>query len=288
MGAAAAQRRDVAVGVAVVLNVRDTRRAEVRPCLNCLRWVRQRRDRAGSLHRPIVAVGDTDSYVCRPRPPEQISQAPAGRCLIVRQGALADGRRLAAQQGTARSAAHPGRSHPQGGRHGNRRRQPTGEVTESRATACGHGFADVRRRRSTDVHRAAPARPRPSRPPLDLDPAAVPCSPGSRGPRWPASPCLLAVEILWLAWFRRRARRTSSPTTKSSAMSGRPCRPSKRRCAGGVRAVRVVPHRRPGGHCPPDGAAAARSMAGGRTGWWCSSEQAQEAKRKTAGELERT
>jgi len=62
----------------------------------------------------------TDSYVCRPRPPEQISQAPTGRCLIVadrppgRSGALP--RRLAAQQGTARSAgctsARPGRSHP--------------------------------------------------------------------------------------------------------------------------------------------------------------------------------
>ncbi|MBO0801526.1 MAG: hypothetical protein J2P25_00405 [Nocardiopsaceae bacterium] len=42
---------------------------------------------------------------------------------------------------------------------------------------------------------------------------------------------------------------------------------------GGVHVLPLVPHRRPGGHCPRDGAELRRSKVGGRTTFWCPAHQ---------------
>ena len=42
---------------------------------------------------------------------------------------------------------------------------------------------------------------------------------------------------------------------------------------GGVHTCVVIPHRRPGGHCPRCGAAMERASVGGRTTWFCPREQ---------------
>src|ERR671911_414066 len=43
--------------------------------------------------------------------------------------------------------------------------------------------------------------------------------------------------------------------------------------SGGVHTGVVIPHRRPGGHCPRFGAALERATVGGRTTWFCPREQ---------------
>ena len=43
---------------------------------------------------------------------------------------------------------------------------------------------------------------------------------------------------------------------------------------GGSHTGDLMEERRPGGHCPRDGAALARATVGGRTTWWCPAHQA--------------
>jgi formamidopyrimidine-DNA glycosylase len=85
---------------------------------------------------------------------------------------------------------------------------------------------------------------------------------------------LLADEILWRAGV--------NPAAPVDSLSG----PRRQRLyravqetvadalrAGGVHALPLVPHRRPGGHCPRDGAELRRATVGGRTTFWCPKHQ---------------
>jgi len=86
---------------------------------------------------------------------------------------------------------------------------------------------------------------------------------------------LLADEILWRAGV--------NPARPAGALDG----PERQRLYqalletvsdalrdGGVHALPLVPLRRPGGHCPRDGAELRRATVGGRTTFWCPVHQA--------------
>lgn len=85
---------------------------------------------------------------------------------------------------------------------------------------------------------------------------------------------LLADETLW------RAR--LAPTRPADELTAvevdelrRAMRAATRRAIakGGVHTGELIEHRRPGGHCPRCGAALQRATVGGRTTWWCPIEQ---------------
>ena len=85
---------------------------------------------------------------------------------------------------------------------------------------------------------------------------------------------LLADEILWRAGL--------SPVRPAGSLDAadvdRLAREIRRTVAqlsrrGGSHTGDLQPHRRPGGHCPADGARLERDTVGGRTTWWCPRHQ---------------
>lgn len=85
---------------------------------------------------------------------------------------------------------------------------------------------------------------------------------------------LIADEVLW--------RASLSPLRPADGLSDTEVRRLRRHLVGGVAELmesggshtgRLGPHRRAGGHCPRDGAELTRSVAGGRTTWWCRRHQ---------------
>jgi len=85
---------------------------------------------------------------------------------------------------------------------------------------------------------------------------------------------LLADQILWQAAIDPR-RRVRDLTPDEVDRLRRAVRGAVRaaRAAGGVHTLRLVPHRRPGGTCPRDGAPLATASVGTRTTWWCPRHQ---------------
>lgn len=85
---------------------------------------------------------------------------------------------------------------------------------------------------------------------------------------------LVADEVLWRAGLspvRPAGSLTSEEVAGLQSWLRRGVRLLMRR--GGAHTGDLGPHRRPGGRCPRDGAALARSTVGGRTTWWCPAHQ---------------
>jgi formamidopyrimidine-DNA glycosylase len=85
---------------------------------------------------------------------------------------------------------------------------------------------------------------------------------------------LLADETLWRARLDPR-RRVDTLGDDELTRLRRALRKATRAAIrdGGVHTGVVIPHRRPGGHCPRCGAALERATVGGRTTWFCPREQ---------------
>jgi formamidopyrimidine-DNA glycosylase len=86
---------------------------------------------------------------------------------------------------------------------------------------------------------------------------------------------LIADEVLWQSRISPRARvgdlSAVQRTTLHKQLKATLARTMK---AAGAHAGRIVPERRPGGHCPRCGAPMQHGVVGGRSTWWCEREQA--------------
>jgi formamidopyrimidine-DNA glycosylase len=254
-----------------------------------------------ALGRRIVAVDDTDSFVCRPHAPGEIGAALHGRCLTAahRRGKsmwcdtspLGRGRTpgptLGLHLGMSGKivVADPDGTEVDGGDYWEGRRSP-GDFTWSRFALI---FADGGRLILVDPRRLGRVRLDP--PVESLGPDAATITPAQfrtalgRG----TAPVkarlldqqviagvgnLLADQILWLARINP-ARRADE---LARADLDRLFRATRRAVSdalrdGGVHTLRIIAFRKAGALCPRDGAPMARSTVGGRTSWWCAREQ---------------
>ncbi len=255
-----------------------------------------------ALGRRIVDVDDTDTFVCRPHAPGDIRTALVGRRLTE---AFRRGKSMwCATSGAGRSRTpgpllgiHLGMSGKiviadgkgteiDGGDYWERGRAP-GDHRFSRFTlrfADGGGLILVDPRRLGRVRLDPPTD--------DLGPDAQEITPAEFRAMLSRSTApikarlldqnalagvgnLLADQALWLA--RVSPRRPAQDLSRIEA--DRLFRNVRKAVTdaiggGGVHTLSVIPHRKPGGECPRDGAPMNRGKVGGRTTWWCSREQA--------------
>jgi formamidopyrimidine-DNA glycosylase len=265
-----------------------------------------------ALHRTIVAVDDTDSYVCRPHAPGQIRDALLGRQLIAahRRGKTmwceTSGLDGSAEHGSAEhgSAEHgpdlglhlgmagrivvesPGLETVWGGEPFRRDAQPA----RAQWDRFRLDFADGGSLVLFDKRRLSRVRLNPGLAALGPDAGTVTEAEFRdlvrRGTvavkarlldqsKIAGVGNLLADEALWQARI--------SPQAPAGSLS----RPAVRRlyqslqaalasaeANGGVHTGEVIAARRRGGVCPRCGAPMRQGVVGGRTTWWCSREQA--------------
>jgi formamidopyrimidine-DNA glycosylase len=265
-----------------------------------------------ALHRTIVAVDDTDSYVCRPHAPGQIRDALLGRQLIAahRRGKTmwceTSGLDGSAEHGSAEhgSAEHgpdlglhlgmagrivvesPGLETVWGGEPFRRDAQPA----RAQWDRFRLDFADGGSLVLFDKRRLSRVRLNPGLAALGPDAGTVTEAEFRdlvrRGTvavkarlldqsKIAGVGNLLADEALWQARI--------SPQASAGSLS----RPAVRRlyqslqaalasaeANGGVHTGEVIAARRRGGVCPRCGAPMRQGVVGGRTTWWCSREQA--------------
>jgi formamidopyrimidine-DNA glycosylase len=230
------------------------------------------------LGRRIVAVEDADAYVCRPHAPDEIAAALTGRELVAahRRGKFMwvetsrGGPDLGLHLGMAGSIAVDAEPHPTwdrfalefagGGRMALRDKRRLGRaVLEPDFSHVGPDAGEVSRDdfRARIGRGAAPIKARL------LDQGAI-AGVGN----------LLADEILWRA--RVSPRRTCDALSTEDLdelrrATRRAIRDAIRR--GGAHTGDLIPHRVPGGRCPRCGTALDRARIGGRTTFWCPSEQ---------------
>ena len=257
-------------------------------------------DRA--LHRPIVDVDDSDSYVGRPHAPGELRSALTGRSLTA---AHRRGKTIWLETSPAGDAAAPG---PDLGIHlGMSGRivvaAPDGTLAEggdphrydarpgrevwNRFTLT---FADGGRLVLLDPRRLGRVRLNPDIGALGPDAAQV--TPAefraliTKGTiavkarlldqsKIAGVGNLLADEILWQARVSPQAR----VSDLSAAQVNRLYRALKlvlesAAAKGGAHTGDVIAARHPGGTCPRDGAPMVHGTVGGRSTWWCSREQA--------------
>jgi formamidopyrimidine-DNA glycosylase len=253
-----------------------------------------------ALGRCITTVDDSDSYVCRPHPPGQIRDALVGRRLVTAcrlgkalwcatspvDGSAAEGPPLGIHLGMSGKivVADADGTEIDGGDYWEGRRT-RGDYRWSRFRLT---FDDGGALMLVDPRRLGRVR---LDPPLDLGPDAAtvtdeqfhaviahgttPIKARLLDQRALAGiGNLLADEILWRAALHPARRvddlRATEPDRLLDAL-----RESVRDALrlGGVHTLTLIPHRRPGGRCPHDGAPMSRSTVGGRTSWWCSTEQ---------------
>ena len=256
-----------------------------------------------ALHRPIVDVDDSDSYVGRPHSPGELRSALTGRSLIA---AHRRGKTIWLETSAAGDAAAPGG--PEIGIHLGMSGRivvtgPDGSVAEggdphryearprkaewNRFTLM---FADGGSLVLLDPRRLGRVRLNPDIGALGPDAAQV--TPAEfRGlitkgtiavkarlldqSKIAGVGNLLADEILWQARVSPLARVDSL----SSAQVNRLYRALKSvlesaSAKGGAHTGDVIAARHPGGTCPRDGAPMVHGTVGGRSTWWCSREQA--------------
>jgi formamidopyrimidine-DNA glycosylase len=258
-------------------------------------------ERAG-LDRRIVAVDDSDTYVCRPHAPGEIRAALLGRRLTAahRRGksmwcdtspagrGCAPGPALGLHLGMSGKIviADPDGAEIDGGDYWEGRRLP-GDFRWSRFALT---FADGGRLLLVDPRRLGRVRLDP--PVEELGPDAAAIRPAEFRARLASGTApvkaklldqqviagignLLADEILWLARINpgRRANALDRPDLDRLLRGTRRALHAALR-NGGVHTLGLIPFRKAGAACPRDGAPMARSTVGGRTSWWCSREQA--------------
>ncbi|MFI9379547.1 Fpg/Nei family DNA glycosylase [Kutzneria sp. NPDC052558] len=248
-----------------------------------------------ALGRLIVAVDDTDSYVCRPRPPGEIRSALEGRRLVA---AHRRGKSLwcDTSDGGPVLGIHLGMSGKiviadadggeiDGGDYWEGRRV-AGDYRWSRFALT---FDDGGRMMLVDPRRLGRIT---LDPPVDrLGPDAATITPAAfraalTGGTAPVKARLLdqhaiagignllADEILW----RARVHPARPVDELASGEIGKLQRATRGAVTaaladGGVHTLTVIPFRRPGALCPRDQGPMAKGTVGGRTTWWCGTEQ---------------
>jgi len=255
----------------------------------------------GALGRRIAAVDDSDRYVCRPHAPGEIAQALVGAKLTEahRRGksmwvesvgagrSRRSGPTLGLHLGMSGKIVivDPDGDETDGGDYWQRGRPPG----DFRFQRFGLTFADGGKMLLIDPRRLGRVRLDPPVERLGPDAAAITAGEFRAALGRGTAPVkarlldqtalagignLLADQILWQARIRpsRRVNELSRPdldrlhrTTRAAvaaAIKG-----------GGVHTLRIVEQRRPGGHCPRDGAELRRGTVGGRTTFWCPAEQ---------------
>jgi formamidopyrimidine-DNA glycosylase len=248
----------------------------------------------GALARPIVAVDDSDSYVCRPHRVGDIASALVGSTLteVHRQGKTmwcdtGSGPVLGIHLGMSGKIviADPDGTEIDGGDYWEGGRAP-GDYRWSRFAVT---FADGGMLRLVDPRRLGRVRLDPPLENLGPDAAhigAVRFAAMLRKGRAPVKARLLdqhaiagvgnllADEILWRAEVNP-ARPVDTLTDEERDRLHRALRKTIDAALrdGGVHTLPLVPHRRPGGHCPRDGTELQRGTVGGRTTYWCPAEQ---------------
>jgi formamidopyrimidine-DNA glycosylase len=242
-----------------------------------------------ALHREIVAVDDTDTYVCRPHAPGEIAGALVGHRLTDahRQGKsmwietdggpvlglhLGMAGRIVVDDAIAGDYVRDGGAADQprwdrftlrfadGGALMLRDKRRLGRaILDPDLSRLGPDAADI----SRDAFRArvgygeAPLKAR-------IMDQSVLAGVGN----------LLADEALWRARLDSRRPAGGLDDDELNALR-RAIRSATRRAIqlGGVHTGEVIPHRRRDGICPRCGADMARATIGGRTTYWCSREQ---------------
>jgi len=265
-----------------------------------------------ALHRTIVAVDDTDSYVCRPHAPGQIRDALLGRQLIA---AHRRGKTMWCETSGLDGSAEHGSAEHGSAEHGPDLGLPLGMagriVVESPGLETVWGGEPFRRD-------AQPARAQWDRFRLDfadggslvlfdkrrlsrvrLNPGLAALGPDAgtvteaefrdlvrRGTvavkarlldqsKIAGVGNLLADEALWQARISPQAPAgsLSRPAVNRLYQSLQAALASAE-ANGGVHTGEVIAARRRGGVCPRCGAPMRQGVVGGRTTWWCSREQA--------------
>jgi formamidopyrimidine-DNA glycosylase len=248
-----------------------------------------------ALRRRIVAVDDTDSYVCRPHPPGEIAAALVGTELTAahRRGKTlwfdtGSGPVLGIHLGMSGKIviADADGTEVDGGDHWEFGRVP-GDFRWSRFALT---FADGGALRLVDPRRLGRIRLDPRLDALGPDAATVSAAGFTAALGTGHAPIkarlldqhvlagvgnLLADEILWRAAVNP-ARPVDELTGPDRTRLHRSLRGTIGDALrdGGVHTLPLVPHRRPGGHCPRDGAVLVRGTVGGRTTFWCPTHQA--------------
>lgn len=254
-----------------------------------------------ALHRRISSVDDTDTYVCRPHAPGDLSSALTGLSFtaVHRRGKQLwldtsdDGPVVGIHLGMSGRILVTGRRG-----HG---LDSGGDYAGSRVTARDEDhkalwdrvtveFRDGGSLRLFDPRRLGRFRLDPDIDALGPDAADVPVA--ELRPILAASSVavkarlldqhavagvgnLLADEALWQARLSPSAP-SDELTDEQVAVLSRKLRSAVRAAikGGGVHTGEVIPFRKAGAHCPRCGAAMTRSVVGGRTTWSCSAEQA--------------
>jgi formamidopyrimidine-DNA glycosylase len=234
---------------------------------------------SGGLHRRIVAVDDSDTYVCRPHTPGEIADALVGRELISahRRGKAMwvqtsdDGPVLGLHLGMAGRIVVDEEPSPRGwdrfvlhfedgGSLALRDKRRLGRARlEPDLDALGPDAAEIPRAdfRARVGRGSAPLKAR-------LMDQGVVAGIGN----------LLADEILWRARLDPR-RPAGELSVEDLDRLRREVRAAMRSAVrrGGAHTGDVIAERRRGGHCPRCGAEMARATVGGRTTFWCPIEQ---------------
>ncbi len=241
------------------------------------------------LGREIVAVDDTDTYVCRPHAPGEIAHALVGRRLLGahRRGksmwleTSGDGPVLGLHLGMA------GRIVVDDAAAGDPK--PDGERVNPVWDRFVLTFADGGRLALRDKRRLGRARLEPQVERLGPDAAEITRAAFRKRVARSGAPVkarimdqsvvsgvgnLLADEALWRARIdpRRPANELSEDELDRLRVTIRAATRSAIRL-GGVHTGTVIPARRRGGLCPRCGAEMERAAVGGRTTWWCPAEQ---------------
>ncbi len=260
-----------------------------------------------ALDRPISAVDDQDSWVCRPHHPGEIATALVGRSLTA---AFRRGKSMWCETSGPSGSATPGPvlgihlgmsgriliTDPDGesteggdwlgGRYGRAADAPNRKPVWDRFVIT---FADGGSLRLFDKRRLGRVRLDPDLGRLGPDAAEVTAADFADRIGRSAAPVkarlldqavvagvgnLLADETLWQARISPQR-----PGTSLSADELAGLRRSMRRATraairhGGVHTGTVIPHRGAGRHCPRCGTEMRRATVGGRTTWWCPAEQ---------------
>jgi formamidopyrimidine-DNA glycosylase len=256
-----------------------------------------------ALHRRIVDVDDSDSFVGRPHPPGELRSALTGRCLTA---AHRRGKTMWLETSPAGDAAAP--AGPELGIHlgmsgrivvtsadgavaeggdppryaAGPRRAAWNRFTLTFADGGSLVLLDPRRLGRVRLHPdigalgpdAAQVTPAEFRALLTKGTIAVKARLLDQS-KIAGVGNLLADEILWQARVSPLARVDSLSLAQVNRLYRRLKSVLESAIAkGGAHTGDIIAARRPGGTCPRDGAPMVHGTVGGRSTWWCSREQA--------------